>query len=85
MRKIKWWIALPLLVFAALLAFSLTRQTDPRNTFVIPDHILICLTPVTAATIPVPSWATGRKRTITSGWHWPSGTNWSPTALKTSR
>ena len=43
MRKIKWWIALPLLVFAALLAFTLTRQTDPRNTYVIPDHILICL------------------------------------------
>lgn len=45
MRKIKWWIVLPLLVFVALLAFILTRQTDPRNQFVIPDHILICLDP----------------------------------------
>lgn len=45
MIKIKWWILLPLLVFAGLLVFSLTRQTDPRNAFIIPDHILICLDP----------------------------------------
>lgn len=45
MIKIKWWLLLPLLVFAGLLVFSLTRQTDPRNTFIIPDHILICLDP----------------------------------------
>lgn len=45
MGKSKWRILLPLLVFAGLLVFSLTRQTDPRNTFVIPDHILICLDP----------------------------------------
>ena len=45
MNKIKWWIFLPLLIFAGLLVFSQTRQTDPRNEFVIPDHILICLDP----------------------------------------
>ena len=45
MSKIKWWVVLPLLVFIGLLAFLYTRQTDPENEFVIPDHILICLDP----------------------------------------
>ena len=45
MNKIKWWIVLPLVIFAGLLAFVLTRQADPENEFVIPDHILICLDP----------------------------------------
>jgi len=45
MNKIKWWVVLPLLVFIGLLAFLCTRQADPKNAFVIPEHILICLDP----------------------------------------
>lgn len=46
MNKHKWQLfLLPLLLLAALLAFALTRQADPGDDFVIPDHILICLDP----------------------------------------
>lgn len=45
MRKIKWWIVLPLVVFAGILAVMFAMQNDPENEFVVPDHILICLDP----------------------------------------
>lgn len=45
MRKIKWWIVLPLVIFAGILAVMFAMQTDPENEFIIPDHILVCLDP----------------------------------------
>ena len=45
MRKIKWWIVLPLVIFAGILAVMFALQSDPENEFVIPDHIIICLDP----------------------------------------
>ena len=45
MRKIKWWIVLPLVIFSGILAVMFAMQTDPENEFIIPDHILICLDP----------------------------------------
>lgn len=45
MNKIKWWIVLPVVIFAGILAVMFALQSDPENEFVIPDHIIICLDP----------------------------------------
>lgn len=45
MRKRKWWLLLPVLAFAGLMAALLWVCLGPDGGFVIPDQILICLDP----------------------------------------
>ena len=45
MRKRKWWLLLPVLAFAGLMAVLLWVCLGPDSGFVIPDQILICLAP----------------------------------------
>lgn len=43
MAKKKLWLLLPVALFAVLLAVIFLLNHTPEDTFVIPDHIIICL------------------------------------------
>ena len=70
MAKKKLWLILPVVLFAVLLAVIFRLNHTPEDSFVIPDHIVICLDAGHGGDDP------GAVRTTILQWCWPSGMHW---------